>query len=207
MRAAVFVLVAALGGCGGAYDGYVCGGVRHLWGPVELFLEGVVVQRDGEETTLALDAPVRAGDDLALWVSAVTPHYLYVVNLAPDGSSDVVWPHDVPQVVDGSMRIPEQSWFRLAGQAGPEVVALVATRDHIPLSARGREILVAIVKQEASRSDLAKLQAAHPPGFFADGHATMGLRARGLRPHGHGARVGATDERAVLLIDLDHRPR
>lgn len=205
------MVAAVLAGCGGSFHDHSQGpeerGGVEFAGPFELVLERVIVARDGVDATLALDEPVFAGDDLALSVSSAQPAYVYVVNLAPDGTSDVVWPHEVPQIVEEPLRIPERSWFRLAGASGPEVVAVIASRDPIPLSRRGREILVAIARHEARRTDLAKLQATHPPGFFANGHATMGIRARGLRTQGGAVRVQSGDDRVVLLLDLDHRPR
>lgn len=177
------------------------GAVPTTAGDIELTLDGMWVKRgDGVAKPIALDTPIHTDDELAFAISTSEPLWLYVVNLAPDGSAAVVWVGRTR--AHETQRVPEGGWFSLSAPAGHEVVAFVASRDGQDVS----EPLLSRVRQETRRPDLVRLQSAGPPGFAADGRATMGLRAALLEVLGSGVRVQDDDDDVVLLVDLDHRP-
>ncbi|MEM1034405.1 MAG: DUF4384 domain-containing protein [Myxococcota bacterium] len=167
----------------------------------QLELEGIRVRRDGKVRRLGLDEPLYTGDELAFDVSTPEDTYLYVVNIAPDGTRHVAYP---------SLRAKKGTrgpshWFRLSAPSGQEVVAVVATRRKVRLNKCGKKWLVRTVVRETKREGMTRVQSTRPPGVGDDGHATMGLRARTLRPDGRSFRVEGTPHFAVLLMDIDHR--
>jgi len=169
----------------------------------QLLFEGVRVRRDGKTRRLGLDEPVYTGDELALDVATPEPSYLYVVNVAPDGTRHVAYPSLRPTKGTGG----PDSWFKLNAPSGQELVAVVVTRRKVKLDKCGKSWLVKTVEREAAREGLTRVQSTQPPGVGDDGYATMGLRARALMPEGEGFRVEGTPHYAVLLLDLDHHAR
>jgi hypothetical protein len=195
-------------GCGHAeyaYDGGYghCGLVAH--GGLDIGLRGVQHVRGGESKRMSFHDPMYSGDETALLLWTSEPAFVYVVNFAPDGSKNIVWPSDAPRRVDGHQRIPEDGgYFRLTGATGQELVAVVATYEEYGLTGDGKATVLGIVESTLGRGDLRKLQSALPPGITED-HASMGIRAAGLELDGQTVHARGGDP-VVMLIDLDHRP-
>jgi len=169
----------------------------------QLLFGGVRIRRDGETQRLRLDEPLYTGDEISLDLETPEPSYLYIVNIAPDGTRHVAYPSLRPTKGTGG----PGSWFKLNAPSGQELVAILVTHREVRLDARGKEWLVKVVEREAARDGLTRVQSTRPPGVGDDGYATMGLRARSLRPEGEGFRVEGSPHYAVLLLDLDHRAR
>lgn len=169
----------------------------------QILFQGVRVRRHGKTRRLKLDEPLYTGDELALDVATPEPSYLYVVNIAPDGTRHVAYPSLRPSKGTGG---PE-SWFKLNAPSGQELVAVVVTHREVKLDKQGKSWLVKTMEREAAREGLTRVQSTQPPDVDDDGYATMGLRARQLVPQGRGFRVEGTPHFAVLLFDLDHRSR
>ncbi len=170
----------------------------------ELVLRGV--EQSGRASKgLSLASPLHSGDKTAFRLSLPEPLYVYVVNFAPDGSKNIIWPSHEPRLVSGHQRIPEDGgWFTLSGQTGQEVVAIVATRDEQSLRGAGARRVLSLVERAAS-SDLTRVQSALPPGLTESGYATMGIRGHGLTLSGKTMRV-RSDDPIVMILDVDHRP-
>jgi hypothetical protein len=203
--------VGSLGvGCAGRRhhdDGYYsskCALAAHGSSQVELALRGVQHVTGGDSARMSLDQPMYSGDETALVLWTSEPVFVYVVNFAPDGAKNVVWPSGSAERVEGLKRIPEGGgYFRLTGQTGQELVAVVATRDEYGLDGDGKARVIGLVESTLARRDLRQLQSALPPGL-AEGHATMGIRAVGLEVQGSSVHAHGSDP-VVMLIDLDHR--
>ncbi len=210
-RVALALSVAAgLVGCGsyqgpGDHDaGWTTDFVSSRSSQSEIQLRKIEQLVDGRAQRLSLSEPLVSGDKTALVLALPEPLYVYVVNLAPDGTSNIIWPSRAPQSVSGVQRIPtDGGWFTLAGQPGQEVIAVVATRDEQALSGSGRRRVIAAVKR-ASRRRLTRLQSALPPGLVEAGHATMGVRGEHLALRGDTVSVSSTDP-VVMILDVDHR--
>ncbi len=197
--------VAGCGG-GGAYDAYTV--ETHEYGSAQsqLQLLGVEQLVDGKRERMSLSEPLYSGDKTALLLSVPEPLFVYVVNIAPDGTQNVIWPSGSPRKVSGLLRIPEDGgWFTLTGEAGQEVIGILGTRDRQGLAGGDRDRVIAAV-QKASESQLTRVQSALPPGLVEGGYATMGVRGHGLALQGATVRVTSYDP-VVMLLDLDHRSR
>lgn len=201
----VLALSAATLSCGGAYDTYTSDTVTYASDVTELQLRYVEQQIDGLSERLSLSDPLYTGDKTALVLDVPEPLYVYVVNLAPDGSRNIIWPSDAPRRVSGVQRIPEDGgWFTLSGETGQEVVAVVATRDEQSLRGGDKNRVIRAVERAAAKP-LTRLQSALPPGLSEAGHATMGIRGTNLRLLGTTVRVASYDP-VVMILDIDHRP-
>jgi hypothetical protein len=199
-------MLTAVAGCGGAYSTYSGGGSSCLYlsDEAEVQLRYVEQEIDGLTDRLSLTDPLYTGDRTALVLNLPEPAYVYVVNLAPDGSRNIIWPSDTPRRVSGVQRIPEDGgWFTLSGETGQEVVAVVATRDRQMLTGTGEQRLISAV-ESAAKKRLTRLQSALPPGLTEAGHATMGVRGENLRLLGKTVSVSSYDP-VVLILDVDHR--
>lgn len=197
--------MAVVAGCGGrAYDTYTVDSYEYRSSRSEVGLQSVEQLVDGESKRMSFAEPLFSGDKTALLLSVPEPLYIYVVNLAPDGSKNIIWPSDSPREVKGLQRIPENGgWFTLTGQSGPEVIAVVGTRDAQSLSGAGKDRVIALVEKVAA-TDLTRLQSALPPGVVEAGYATMGVRGHGLALRGKSVRVTSHDP-VVMILDIDHR--
>ncbi|MEM9694161.1 MAG: DUF4384 domain-containing protein [Myxococcota bacterium] len=197
-----FALVGTTTGCFGHYH-------RHDRAEARAFtmaLDAVMVQPKGEKKSkpATLDTVFATGDKVALVATVEQPAYLYVVNFAPGGEAQVVWPSGSPRRVNGRVTLPRGGWFQLSGATGPETVVIVASPERFPLTKKGKANLIREARKETMRSDLIRVQAARPPGFVESGHATIGLRGERLDAAGGlSARVRARFP--VIIIDLDHR--
>ena len=146
------------------------------------------------------------GDKVALVVQLPVPMYLYAVNIAPDGGEQLLNGAHGEGPVEGMVRLPESGFYNLVEPAGPELLALVATRQPIARSDEGRRGLLALVRHTDARNDLAKLQSADPPGIVNGRHASMGIRAETLAlAPGGGVRTRWDGGDVVVLFDIDHR--
>lgn len=204
-RIGVWTALAVVAGCGGrSYDTYTIDSYEYRSSRSEVQLQSVEQLVDGERKRMSLAEPLFSGDKTALLLSVPEPLYIYVVNLAPDGSKNIIWPSHSPRKVSGLQRIPEGGgWFTLTGESGPEVIAVVGTRDAQPLAGAGKDRVIALVEKVAA-TDLTRLQSALPPGVLEAGHATMGVRGHGLSLMGKSVRVASHDP-VVMILDIDHR--
>lgn len=202
----VLALSAAAVGCGGGAYTYTSGsscGV-HRSDTSEVQLQAIEHQIDGKTERLSLADPLYSGDRTALVLSLPEPLFVYVVNLAPDGSRNIIWPSGSPQRISGVQRIPQDGgWFTLSGQTGQEIVAVVATRDEQALTGSGARRVISAVER-VSEKRMTRLQSALPPGLVEAGHATMGVRAENLSLFGRTVRVSSYDP-VVMILDIDHR--
>ena len=197
-------LVAGMaGGCGGAYTTYDTHETFVASTP-EVQLVRIEQQIDGQAEVMSLSEPLYSGDKTALVLQVPEPLFVYVVNIAPDGTRQVIWPSGAPRAITGLQRIPsDDGWFTLTGEAGQEVVAVVATRDRQSLDGAGGRRLVSAVER-ASAQRLTRVQSALPPGILEAGHATMGIRGTNLTFHDGRVSVASSDP-LVMIFDIDHR--
>ena len=197
--------VAAVTGCGGAYGSYA--DETHFEydsARSEIQLLKVEQQIDGQAQRLSFSEPLYAGDKTALTLSLPEPLFVYVVNIAPDGTWNLIWPGGQPERVSGVQRIPSDGgWFTLTGKPGQEVIAVVATRDEQPITGAGKQRLLSAVKL-AVNARTSRLQSALPPGMLEAGHATMGVRGENLALSGQTVSVASYDP-VVMILDIDHR--
>ena len=184
--------------------------------PAELAVDGFLVERDGHAERVSLDEPLHTGDRISFVLSASEYLDVYIVNLGSDGSARVIWPREPTCIGTQAARVPQGSWFELLPPAGHEILAIVGTRTEggsrrcacdgaLPLDAAAEKELAALVRAEAARGDLVRVEGERPPGTL-EGHATVGFRGAGLRLDGTRVSVPTLDDLAVLLVDVDHRP-
>ena len=215
-------LALALAGC----SPYLVGARRHAApappalppraATAELAVDGFLVERDGHAERVSLDAPLYTGERIAFVLSASEYLDVYIVNLGSDGSARVIWPREPTCIGTKTARVPQESWFELLPPAGHEILAIVGTRTEggssrcacsgaLPLDAAGEKELAALVRAEAARGDLLRVEGERPPDVV-QGHASIGFRGAGLRLDGTRVSVPTLDDLAVLLVDVDHRP-
>ncbi|MEZ4442644.1 MAG: DUF4384 domain-containing protein [Polyangiaceae bacterium] len=152
----------------------------------------------------ALDAPLHTGDELALVLDLPDARYIYVLNIAPNGTQTLLFPADDPERLEGSVRLPRSGFYQLAGAPGLETLAVVASRQPIALDDAGGAYLFERVA-EAEAAELPTIQSAQPPGF-ADGQATMRIQGPGLTLRGGSLRIASASDVVTMLVTIDHQP-
>ena len=134
--------------------------------------------------TLASGQTLRSGDELALYVSAAEPAYVYVALASADGERNLLTAE--PLKPETERRIPEAGkWFRLDKETGHEDIFLYASRREVPKA----DVLARLAADaEKAKSERRKAQAAtkkpkepkKPSGNVAKSDVNASAETRGL---------------------------